>query len=306
MDAPSRPASDEIRGPAQYAAFAGMCLIWGTTFLVIRIGNEAVAPVWGATLRLIIAATLNGLIAVLTRAPWPRGAALRGIALFGFLNLGVNFVLLYWGEMTVPSGIAAVFYATMPLSTALFSSMLGLHPLERTKVIAAVIGLAGVALIFSGELRLGAPALALLGVFTGASCASLSGVILKKIPPHSTFMVNAIGASVGAVVCLLASIALGEPRVLPSSWAAWGPILYLAVVGSVGAYGLWAWMVTQWRVTSLSVGALIVPVIAVLVGALARGESPAPITYLGAALVLAGVATTLLAPSGKGGPAQAR
>ncbi|HKW50528.1 MAG TPA: EamA family transporter, partial [Candidatus Eisenbacteria bacterium] len=103
MNAPS-PA--ETRKPAQYAAFAVMCLIWGTTFLGIRIGNEAVPPLWGATLRLILAAALNTLIAALTRAHWPRGAALRGIALFGFLNLGVNFGLLYWGEQTVPSGIA--------------------------------------------------------------------------------------------------------------------------------------------------------------------------------------------------------
>ena len=86
----------ETRGPAQYAAFCGMCLIWGTTFLVIRVGNEAVAPVWAATLRLVIAAALSGAVALATGSQWPRGEALRGIAVFGFLNLGVNFVLLYW------------------------------------------------------------------------------------------------------------------------------------------------------------------------------------------------------------------
>jgi drug/metabolite transporter (DMT)-like permease len=183
--------------------------------------------------------------------------------------------------------------------------MLGLHPLERTKMIAAIVGLAGVALIFSGELRLGAPPLALLGVFTGASCASLSGVILKKIPPHSTFAVNGIGAVVGASVCFVASVATGETHTLPSTFEAWGPILYLAVAGNLGAYVLWTWLVTQWRVTSVTVGALIVPVIAVLVGAMVRAESPAPLTYAGAALVLGGVAFALFAPVGER-PAQAR
>lgn len=291
------PPTAEVRGPAQYAAFVAMCLIWGTTFLVIRIGNEAIAPLWGATLRLVIAMILNGIVALLTRARWPRGAALGGIALFGALNLGVNFVLLYSGEMTVPSGIAAVLYATMPLSTGLFSSMLGLHKLERTKMLAAIVGLAGVVLIFSGEVRLGAPALALLGVFTGASCASLSGVILKKIPPQSTFVVNGVGAAVGATVCCLASLATGESHALPRTLGAWGPILYLAVAGNLGAYVLWAWLVGQWKVTSVSVGALIVPVIAVMVGALVRGEAPAPLTYAGAALVLGGVAVALFAPA---------
>ncbi len=153
------------------------------------------------------------------------------------------------------------------------------------------------ALIFSGEVRLGAPALALLGVFTGASCASLSGVILKKIPAQSTFVVNGVGAAVGSLICFLASIASGEPHALPRTFAAWGPILYLAVAGNLGAYVLWAWLVTQWKVTSVSVAALIIPVIAVMVGALVRAEAPAPLTYAGAALVLGGVVVALFAPA---------
>ena len=290
MDAP--PPS-EIRKPSRYAAFAGMCLIWGTTFLAIRIGNEAVPPLWGATIRLILAAALNTVVVALTRAHWPRGAALRGIALFGFLNLGVNFGLLYWGEQTVPSGIAATLYATTPLTTGIFAAMLGVHALDRRRTLAALVGLAGVALIFSGELKLGAPAPALLGVFGGATCAALAGVILKKVPPHSAFVVNAVGASIGAVICFLGSLALGEPHGLPRTIAGWGPIVYLAIVGNLGAYVLYAWLVSQWKVTRVAVAALIIPVIAVIVGAIVRGESPAPITYLGGALVLSGVAATL-------------
>jgi drug/metabolite transporter (DMT)-like permease len=292
MDAPS---PSEIRKPTQYAAFAGMSLIWGTTFLVIRIGNEAVPPLWGATLRLVLAAVLNGLIAVLTRARWPRGTALRGIALFGFLNLGVNFVLLYWGEQTVPSGIAATLYATTPLTTGIFAWMLGLHALDRRRMLAALVGLAGVALIFSGELQVGAPAPALLAVFSGATCAALAGVILKKTPSHSAFVVNAVGAAIGAVVCFLGSLALREPHALPHTTAGWGPIVYLATAGNLGAYVLYAWLITQWKVTRVHVAALIIPVIAVVVGAIARGESPAAATYLGGALVLGGVAVTLFA-----------
>jgi drug/metabolite transporter (DMT)-like permease len=270
-----------------------MCLIWGSTFLAIRIGNESVPPLWGATIRLVVATALHGAIAVITRARWPRGAALRGIALFGFLNMGVNFVLLYWGEMTVPSGIAATFYATVPLSTGIFARLLGLHPLDKVQMLASLAGLAGVALIFSGEISLGAPIVALLAVFAAATCAALAGVILKQVPPHSTFVVNGIGAALGAAVCFLGSLVLGESHGLPRGAAGWGPILYLAVAGNLGAYMLYAWLLTQWKVTSVHVAALIIPVIAVIIGAIIRAESPAPITYAGGALVLAGVATTL-------------
>jgi drug/metabolite transporter (DMT)-like permease len=273
-----------------------MCLIWGTTFLAIRIGTEAVPPLWGATIRLVLAALLNTLVALLTRATWPRGSALRGIATFGFLNLGVNFALLYWGELRVPSGIAAVFYATVPLTTGFFAAMLGVHALQRRQMTAAAVGLVGVAVIFAGEIRWGAPAPALLAVFAAATVASFAGVILKRVPPHSTFVVNAIGAMLGSCVCLLASFILGEHRELPRGFAAWGPILYLAVAGNMGAYVLYTWLVSQWKITTVSVGALIIPVIAVCVGALIRGESPAPGTYLGAALVLIGVSVSLFAP----------
>ena len=290
MDAPSQA---EARSPTHYLAFAGMCLIWGTTFLAIRIGNETVQPLWGATLRLILAAAMNAILAGLTRAPWPKGAALRGVALFGFLNLGVNFVLLYWGEQTVPSGIAATLYATVPLTTGIFAWMLGLHALDRTRTLAALVGLAGVALIFSGELKTGAPALALIGVFSGATCASLAGVVLKKVPPQSAFVVNAIGAAIGAVVCFLASTLSGEAHALPHTFSGWGPILYLAIAGNLGAYVLYAWLIARWRVTRVAAGALIIPVIAVIVGAIVRGEAPAPIAYVGGALVLLGVAVTL-------------
>lgn len=287
------PQAPEQRTAAQYAALAGMSLIWGSTFLAIRIGNEAVAPLWGATIRLLIAAGLNGLIAFLTKARFPRGEALRATLLFGFLNLGINFALLYWGEQTVPSGVAAVFYATIPLSTGIFAWMFGLQPLEPVKMAAGGIGLVGVALIFSGELTLGAPALSLLAIFTGATCASLSTVILKKAPPQSTFVVNSLGAVVGAAVCFLASTVAGEAHDLPRTGAAWGPILYLAILGSLGAYVLYGWLITQWKATSVSVTAFIVPVIAVALGAIVRAESPAPATFAGAALVLAGVALTL-------------
>ncbi len=291
MSAPT--GTTENRGPAQYAAFVAMCLIWGTTFLAIRVGNEAVPPLWAAVLRLALAAVLNLLVAASTRAAWPRGPALRGIALFGLLNLGINFALLYWGEQRVPSGIAAVFYATVPLSTAFFASMMGVQRLEPLKIAAAAIGLGGVALIFSGEIRLGAPATALIAVFTGATCAALSGVILKRVPPHSTFVVNGIGCVIGSCVCLLGSFLIGESHALPRTTEGWFPILYLTIAGSLGAYVLWAWLVTQWRVTTVTVGALIIPVIAVAVGAILKGESPAPETYFGALLVLFGVSVSL-------------
>ena len=131
--------------------FIACAMIWGSTFLAIRFGNEATPPVWAATIRLTLASVLLFGIAAIFRMPLPRGPALRGAALWGFFNLGVNLTLLYVGEQTVPSGISAVLFATVPLSTALLAAIFGVERLVTRKLIAAVVAIAGVAVIFAGE-----------------------------------------------------------------------------------------------------------------------------------------------------------
>lgn len=293
MSAESHRPQTEDRSPATYAAFVATCLIWGSTFLAIRFGTESVPPVWGATIRLAIASILCFLVLRATGGTFPRGPGLRAAFWFGALNLGVNFVLLYWGEQFVPSGTAAVIYATIPISTGIFSAVLGVHRFSRLQLISAAIGLLGVALIFSGELLVGAPATALVAVFTGATCASFSTVLVKRAPPQSTWALNSFGAAIGACVCLVGTFVLGETKPMPHGIAGWGPILYLAVLGNLGAYALYGWLITKWKVTNASVAALIIPVLAVILGAIVKREAPPPATYAGAALVLTGVAVAL-------------
>jgi drug/metabolite transporter (DMT)-like permease len=270
-----------------------MCLIWGSTFLAIRIGTEAVAPIWSAVIRLSIAAPLYFLLARASGAVFRGGAALRAALGYGAFNYGVNFVCLYWGEQRIPSATAAVVYATIPLTTTVFAAVLRVHAFEMRQFAASLIGLAGVALVFSGELASGAPAGPLAAVLGGATASALAGVILKKGPPQSTWAANAVGALAGLVICSAASLALAESRALPAGVAGWGPILYLVVAGNLGAYALYGWLIAKWNVVNVNVIALIIPIIAVALGAWIRSESLPPATYAGAAVVLAGVALTL-------------
>src|SRR5262245_50727192 len=83
-------------GPA--AAFATCSLIWGSTFLVIRISNDALPPFWAATLRLGLASVLLTSLTYLTGHRLPSGGALLAAAQFGALNFGISFCLLYWAE----------------------------------------------------------------------------------------------------------------------------------------------------------------------------------------------------------------
>jgi drug/metabolite transporter (DMT)-like permease len=276
-----------------YAVFIGCCLIWGSTFLAIRIGNEAVPPVWAATLRLALAAPLLTGLVLATRQRFPRGPALRGALLFGIFNFGFNLSLLYWGERVVPSGIAAVLYATVPLSTALLAAAMGVERLVPRKLGAAALAIVGVAIIFAGELRLDVPLAGLISVFLAATCGAISGVFLKQAPQPSAIAANAVGAAMGAVVCAVVSLALGEDRALPTTSAGWWPIVYLTIAGSLGAYVLYTWLVQRWPVTNASMVGVVVPVIAVILGAIIKGEQRSPESYVGAAVVLIAVLVAL-------------
>ena len=277
----------------QYAAFVACCLIWGSTFLAIRVGNLSLPPEWAATLRLLLAAPLLTLVVLIRHDRWPRGEALKAAILFGVFNFGVNLGLLYWGERVVPSGIAAVLYATVPLSTAFIAAGLGVESLQRRKLIAAIVAIAGVATIFAGEMRLDVPFGGLVAVFGAATAASLSSVFLKRAPQPSVFSTNAIGAVAGAIICFAASVALGEDRAVPTTFAAWWPVVYLTLAGSLGAYVIWTWLVGHWSVTSASYVGVVVPVIAVILGAIFLQETRSPETYLGAVIVVAAVVVAL-------------
>jgi len=276
--------------------FVACALIWGSTFLAIRFGNEAVPPLWAATLRLAIASVLLFGITRMIGTPLPRGRALRGAALWGMFALGVNLSLLYVGEQTVPSGISAVLFATVPLSTALLAAAFGVERLVSRKLFAAALAIGGVVVIFAGELGVAVPFIGLLTIFGAATAAALGNVLLKREPSPPVFALNAIGTAVAAAVCLVASFLAGESHAIPTTAAAWIPLLYLILAGSLGAFVLFSWLVTHWSVSNASLVGVTVPIIALILGGVVKGEQPAPLTYLGGAIVIIAIFIAVRAP----------
>ena len=272
-----------------YGAFLGCALIWGSTFLVISVGNDVFPPYWAATLRVGLAALLLVLIGALTGNSLPRGPALQSAAGYGLFTLGINMGLLYWAEKTVPSGLAAVFYATVPLTSTFLTRAFGMERITWAKVGAATISLIGVAVIFSGQLAERVPLLPLVALFIAATCGGLGNVLLKRGPRQNPIGANAVGNMVGFVVCLIFSFATRERHVLPRTGPEILPILYLTIAGSVGAFVLVSWLVNHWDVTRISFVSVIVPIIALILGAMIRHERMGWPSLVGSALVLAGV-----------------
>jgi drug/metabolite transporter (DMT)-like permease len=280
-----------------WLAFTTCGAIWGSTFLVISIGNDALAPVWAATLRLLLAALVLLAITLARRKALPRGAALRAALGYGVCQFGMNFPLLYWGEKLVPSGLSAVVYATIPLSSALMTRALGMERLTAAKVAGAIVALAGVAALFSASFRAQLAPVGLLAILVAATSAALGTVLLKRGPRQDPIGANAVGCAIGFVVAGGISVAIGEPHALPASLAAAWPLLYLTVAGSLGAFVIMSWLVNRWSVTRTSYVTVIVPVIALALGSLIRGERLTAVSLVGTGLVLAGLLIGMRSPA---------
>ena len=286
-----RDASRAAGGAGPWVAFAVCCAIWGSTFLFIRISNDTLPPMWAATLRLAPSAAILALIALVLRRPWPRGAELHAALWFGAVDFGVSLPLVNWGEREVPSGTAAVMFATVPLTTALFARMFGLERLRARQVTASLAALAGVAVLAwgaGGQAAGGARWLSLLAVFLSATTAALSGVLLKRAPDSDPLAMNAVANLAGLPICLLLGALLGERPVMPRG-SGLTSIAFLVVFGSITVFATFAWLLQRWSVTRTSYITVVIPVIAVWLGWAVRGERLGLTALVGSAIVIAAV-----------------
>jgi drug/metabolite transporter (DMT)-like permease len=119
---------------------------------------------------------------------------------------------------------------------------------------------------------------------------------LKRGPHSSVVTTNAVASAVGAVVCGAASVLAGEEHALPHTWAAWLPLLYLTFAGSVVAFVAYTWLLKRWSATRASFISILVPVLAIILGAAVRHEHFTRGALIGALLVLTGLVIALTAP----------
>jgi drug/metabolite transporter (DMT)-like permease len=274
---------------APWFAFFTCGLIWGSTFLLIAMGNDALPPVWGAMWRLGLAGLILLGVAKVRRQPLPRGRALKHAVIYGGLMYGINFPLLYWGELQTPTGVAALMYSTLPLTTPLMASAIGLERLQSLKLLGGAVAFTGIAVIFWQQLLGEVSPWHMFAVFAGATIAGMGTISLKLGPRQSPIPANAVASLVGCVICFGVSFVIGEPHPIPSTAEQIVPVIYLAVLGSVVAFTLLAWLVNHWDPTNIAFISVVNPVVAVSLGVAFRGEHVGPALIAGAAMVMAGV-----------------
>jgi drug/metabolite transporter (DMT)-like permease len=281
---PSHPAPDRLA----LGAFAGAVFIGGSNFVGIRFSNRELDPLWGAALRFTLAAAVFAVLFVVLRLSLPRGRALVLVAIYGLLAFGVAYGCLYWAMQEVPAGIAAVVLAAGPLLTLLLAVAHGMERFSGRALLGALVALTGSALIFfqRGSIDFGWASFALLGV--AALCASEAVVVSKLAGRQHPVVMNFLGMSAGAVVLLVVAAASGERLALPADGETRLAVAYL-VAATVGLFLLVLVVVQRWTASATSYVFVLMPVVAVALGALVADEAIAATTILGGAIVCAGV-----------------
>lgn len=274
--------------------------IWGSTWLFIKIGLEDLPPFTFAGMRFVVAALPLLLIVWLGRRPLPKNAADWRIMIgTGLLTFAMNYGLVFWGENYIPSGLTAILYTTLPLfGLAVAHLRLPDEPLTVRKVTGVLLGIAGVAIIFSRQLDIGDP-LAPLGsaavVLAALGTAFANVTIKKRGRAYDPFVLTTIQMLVGFIPLL--SIGLSsEGSPLDFHWTpmAWISLFYLALLGSSTTFTLLYWLIKHMEVTKIQLIPLMSTLVAVFLGWIVLGEELGWRTAVGGAAILAGLAIATL------------
>ena len=291
---PSDSASAAVPRWRLIAAFAVICLIWGSSWAAVRVGLEGVPPLFAAAARFALATAVLAVIALFRRERIPRDRTF--LLLAGFLALSavtIPFALVYWAQQRIDSGLAAVLFGTFPFWAALFAhAALPRERLSILKVTAVGAGFAGIVVIFrDSPWSLEAGWLSALAIVFSAAIQASSLVAIRKYGgPYSAVMLNLIPMAVGGLLLFAACLTLEDPRNVRITTAAISALLFLATFSTVLTFVLYYWMAKHVPAVLLSFSAIVTPIVAVLTGWMWLGEPITMPLLEGSILVLIGIA----------------
>ena len=276
-------------------AWLTLCVVWSSTWLVIKIGLRDLPPISFVAIRFLIAIIVLIAVSVGRVRLLPmRRSDYAVLAITGILMFAVNYTLLFWAELHVSSGLAAVLQATIPIFGMFFAHwMLPDEPLRLQKLAGAIIAISGVAVIcgrllgFSGPLAFWGG----VGVVFGAASAAFANVLVKaRSLQLAPAMLAAWQMIFGIAPLLVLGFAVdGNPARFHWTAMALFCLLYLAVIGSALTFLLLYWLLPRLTVAQLQSISLITPPGAVMLGWLLGSETFPISSLLGGALVLVGV-----------------
>jgi drug/metabolite transporter (DMT)-like permease len=307
MEAVSRPRAWKV-----LLAFAIIYFIWGSTYLAIRVGVREIPPFLMAGARFLVAGSVLYAWMRARGTPSPTAREWRGATLLAVLIFVLDYGLLFWAERRIPSGIAAVMLATIPVFMTL--SEIWIIKTQRLTVrlgAALITGIAGVAVLVNRSGSFGDTPIDTLGalaLIVAAISWSLASALTRKVAlPSAKTMSSGVQMLAGGVLLTLMATLLGEFRgfrMQAVSARAWLALAYLIVAGSIVAFTAYVWLIHHESPTKVGTYAYVNPVVAILVGYFFGGEAIGLRTIVGSVLVLLSVIGITTSPKEAGTPSQ--
>jgi putative membrane protein PagO len=280
------------------ALYTLICLIWGSTWLAIKVGLVGVPPFLGAGLRFLLSTLLVGLVLAVrrTRVQLTRDDKVCVLSL-GVLVFWLDYAAVYWAETRISSGLTAILFSTMPLMTSLLSAYwTRSEALSGRKIVGILVGVLGTALLFWPHERLGLQqALGMLAALGASLCAAINLLTMKRHGRHADpFVLNFFGMGLGTMCLFAMSAAVERGSAVVWSRSNVLALFYLSIVGSVIAFWAYYYLIKKMDATIVSLSTLIIPIVALALGRVFLHETVTPMAVAGIATILAGVAVAIM------------
>ena len=277
-------------------AFIISTILGGNNAIAVRFSNVELPPFFGAGIRFAAASQVLFLIVLLLRLPFPNGRSLVGALIFGALQFGVSYALIYWSLLQVPAGLFQVILALVPLLTFLLAIAHRQESFQWRVLIGGLLAVGGIAIIFSNSLIDNVPLLSLLAVVLAAACIAESIVLFKTFPKTHPITTNALAMGMGAAILFVISGLVRETLHFPSLLPTWTSLLYLIFFGSVGTFVLALYVLERWTASATAYSLVLMPIVTVLSASWIADEPITMALLVGGLLVLSGVYVGALAP----------
>jgi drug/metabolite transporter (DMT)-like permease len=279
-------------------------VVWGSTYLGIRIAVETIPPFLMASSRFLAAGVALFAWSILRERgtfAWPSRREWRDNFIVGALLLGGGMGAVAWGEQTVPSGIAALLIAMMPVWVAVLGRIFLGERLPRLAVAGIAVGLVGVAILVGvPDPSAGLDPAGVVALIISPISWSAGSLYAANRVPHSTrpLVATAMQMLCGAAVLGLAAIVTGEPGRLRVELISTGSIValvYLTVIGSLLAFSTYVWLLRVAPLPLIATYAYVNPVVAVILGAIVLGETLTPTKLIAGGVIVFAVALIITA-----------
>ena len=269
-------------------------LLWGSTWLAIRVGLDSLTPMFAVGLRFFIASFFVFIVMKISKVKLQTDPLSIKLYLFlAFFSFIIPFTMVYWGEQFVPSGLTSIIFAVFPLFVILFSWLM--IPNEHVgiyKLIGVLIGFIGIIIIFWKDmsLDLSENSLGMIAILVSAIIQGLVAVVIKKhgnkLNPLS---MNFVPLLISGIVLIPAGLIFEDSSSLVFDVKAISSILYLAFFGTVITFTTYYWLMQKINVVILSLSTFITPIIALILGIVFLSEKFDTNHIWGSSLVLMGI-----------------